>query len=82
MGGILWVHTSWFSPSLSHTSKKNEENCSSDKGTEFILMRSRTATRWGEVHNPTRSDDDLEDTVDRIHGIAYRLSTQVLHGVE
>ena len=42
---FLSVHTSWFSPSLSHTSKKNEVNCSSDKGTEFILMRSRTATR-------------------------------------
>ena len=44
-GEVLSVHTSRFLSSLSHTSKKNEENCSSDKGTEFNLMRSRTATR-------------------------------------
>jgi len=44
-GAVPSVHTSWFLSNLSHTSKKNEENCSSDKGMEFILMRSRTATR-------------------------------------
>ena len=43
--GMLWIHTPWFFSSLSHTSKKNEENRSSDRGTEFIRIRSRTAMR-------------------------------------
>ena len=53
------VLTSWFFSNLSHTSKKNEENCSSDNGTAFILMRSRTATRWGEVYSPDRFSDTI-----------------------
>ena len=38
-----------FCSSLSHTSKKNWENCSSESGAPLMRIRSRTATRCGEV---------------------------------
>ena len=37
---------------LSHTSKKNLAKSSSDIGAPLILMRSRTATRCGDVYRP------------------------------
>lgn len=44
--------TTSFLSSLSHTSKKNFANSSSDIGAPLIRMRSRTATRWGDVYRP------------------------------
>ncbi len=38
--------------SRSHTSKKYLAKSSSEMGTEFILKRSRTAIRCGEINSP------------------------------
>lgn len=46
------VLTLSFSPSLSHTSKKYLVKSSSDNGTPFTRIRSRTATRCGDVNRP------------------------------
>ena len=48
-------HTLGSASSLSHTSKKNRAKSDSDKGSPLILIRSRTAHRWGDVYSPSSS---------------------------
>lgn len=59
--------TTSFSFNLSQTSKKNLANSSSEIGFPLIRIRSRTATRWGEVYSPNHEpQESVHETYDEI----------------